>query len=151
MLWTDILVCPFGNVVRGDDLDENFLEVVLAVFGAEFGEGAFGEEFAGLDDADGVAELFDFTHDVSGEDYGFAGVAAFADEGGDSARGHDVEAKGGFIENHYWRIVDQGAGDGSFLLHAGGEFVAAALAEGVHIQAIEDGVEAFSQREFVEA
>src|SRR5277367_1849813 len=105
MLRRDILVGPFGNVVRGDNFYENFLKVVLAMFGAEFGEGAFGEEFAGLDDADGVAELFDLGHDVGGEDYGFAVVAAFADEGGDGARGHDVEAEGGLIENHYWGIV----------------------------------------------
>src|SRR5256885_6472183 len=69
-----------GNVVWRDDFDEDFLEVVLGVLVAEFGERTFGEKLARLDDADGVAELFDFTHDVCGEDDRFAVVAAFADE-----------------------------------------------------------------------
>ncbi len=98
---------------------------------------------------DVVTELFDFGHDVGGKDYGFAVVAAFADEGGDGARGHDVEPEGGFIENHYRGIVDQGAGDGGFLLHAGGEFVAAAVAEAVHVQARKDFVHALLERGFV--
>src|SRR5437667_231315 len=79
-----------GNVMWGDDFDEDFLEVVLGVLVAEFGEGAFGEELARLDDAEGVAELLDFTHDVRGEDDRFAVVAAFADESGYRASGHDV-------------------------------------------------------------
>src|SRR6267143_1597570 len=47
---------------------------------AELSECTFDKELAGLDDADGVAELFDFAHDVGGEDDGFAEVAALADK-----------------------------------------------------------------------
>src|SRR5713226_3409722 len=134
-----------------DNFDEDFLEVLLGIFFAELREGAFGQKLAVVNDADDVAELFDFAHDVRGEDNGFAAVAAFADEGGDGASGHDVEAEGGLVEDHHRGVVDQGAGDGSLLLHAGGKLVAAAVAEGVHIEAIEDDVEALLEGGFVEA
>ncbi len=96
-----------------------------------------------------VAELFDLAHDVGGEDDGFAAVTAFANEGGDGASGHDVEAVGGLVEDHDGWIVDQSAGDGGFLLHAGGELVATAVAETVHVQAIKDVVDTLFQRGFV--
>src|SRR5713226_8442054 len=102
-----------------------------------------------MDDADDIAELFDFAHDVSGEDNGFALVAAFADESGNGARGHDVETVRGLVEDHNGRIVNQSAGDGSFLLHAGGEFVATAVTEAVHVETVEDVVDALFQGGFV--
>src|SRR6266571_6844916 len=145
----DTSVGLLGDVVGGDDFDEDFLEIVFGKLVAELREGAFGKEFAGLDDTDDVAELFHFTHDVGGEDDGFSVVTAFADESGDGAGSHNVEAAGGLVENHYRRIVNEGAGDGSFLLHAGGELVAAAVAEAVHVQAIKDIVDALFQRSFV--
>src|SRR5437660_12825063 len=100
-----------GNVMWGDDFDEDFLEVVLGVLVAEFGEGAFGEELARLDDAEGVAQLFDFTHDVRGGDDRFAVVAAFADESGYGASGRAVEASGGLIERDARTTGNEGAGD----------------------------------------
>src|SRR5260370_2441416 len=133
-----------------DDFDEDLLEIRLGVLFAELREGAFGQELAVVNDADDVAKLFDFAHDVGGEDDGLAAVAAFTDEGGDGASGHDVEAEGGLVENHHRGVVDQGAGDGSLLLHAGGMLVAAAVAEGVHIEAIENDVEAIFEGGFVE-
>src|SRR6266581_4530403 len=102
-----------------------------------------------MDDANGVAELFDFAHDVGGEDDGFSLVAAVADEGNDDACGHDVEAKSGFIEDHNGRVVNKSACDGGFLLHAGGELVAAAVAEAVHVQAVEDVVDTLFEGWFV--
>src|SRR5437879_13643754 len=116
-----------GNVMWGDDFDEDFLEVVLGVLVAEFGEGAFGEELARLDDAEGVAELFDFTHDVRGEDDRFAVVAAFADESGYGASGHHVEAIAGLIEDHDRSSVKRWGGDGGVVTDAGGRLDAAAL------------------------
>src|SRR5216684_10802 len=135
---------------RIDDFDEDFLEVLLGIFFAQLGEGAFGQELAVVNDADDVAELFDFAHDVGGEDDGFAAVAAFANESGDGAGGHDIEAVGGLVEDHDRGLVNEGAGDGGFLLHAGGELVAAAVAEAVHVQAIEDVVDALFQSSFVQ-
>src|SRR6266403_312241 len=151
MLRVDMSVGFLGDVVGRDDFDEDFFQFVLGVFLTELSEGAFHKEFAGLDNADGVAEFFDFGHDVGGEDDGFAVVATFADESGDGAGGHDVEAVGGLVENHDRWIVDEGAGDGGFLHHAGGELVAAAVAELVHVQAAENVVDAFFQGGFVEA
>src|SRR6266850_2170224 len=147
----DMSVGLRGDVVGRDDFDEDFFEFVLREFVAELGEGAFDKEFAGLDDTDGVAEPFDFAHDVRGEDDGFAVVAAFADESSDGAGSHDVEAVGGLVENHDGWIVDEGAGDGGFLHHPGGELVAAAVAETIHVQAAENVVDAFFQGGFVEA
>src|SRR5712664_477617 len=147
----DISVGRLGNVVGRDDFDEDFLEVVLGVFVTELSEGAFHQEFAGLDNADGVAEFFDFAHDVRGENDGLAVVAAFADESGDGASGHDIEAVGGLVENHDRWIMNKGAGDGGFLHHSSGELVATAVAETVHVQAAENAVDAFFQGDFVEA
>src|SRR6476646_697492 len=147
----DMSVVLLSDVVGRDDFDENFLELVLGIFVAKLCESAFDEEFAGLDDADGVAEFFDFSHDVCGEDDGFSVVAAFADEGSDGASGHNIEAVGGLIEDHDRGIVYESAGDGGFLHHAGGELVAAAVAEAVHVEAVENVVDPFLKRGFLEA
>src|SRR6266852_7245759 len=151
MLRVDMSVGFLGDVVGRDDFDEDFFQFVLGVFLTELSEGAFHKEFAGLDNADGIAEFFDFGHDVGGEDDGFAVVAAFADESSDGAGGHDVEAVGGLVENHDGWIVDEGPCDRGLLHHAGGELVAAAVAELVHVQTAENVVDAFFQGGFVEA
>src|SRR5712692_1842167 len=124
-----------------DDFDKDFLKITLGVFFAELGEGAFGQKLSFVNDADDVAELLDFAHDVSREDDGLSPVAAFPNESNDGARGHDVEAERRLIENHYRRIVDKRPGDGGFLFHAGGEFVAAAVAEVIHIQPSEEVID----------
>src|SRR6266513_1160809 len=64
----DMSVGLFGGEEGRDDFDEDFLEVMLGIFIAEFGECTFDKELARLDDADVVAELFDFAHVVVGED-----------------------------------------------------------------------------------
>src|SRR5579859_2738615 len=96
----DMSVFLLGDIMRRNDFDEDFLEIMLGIFVAKLGESALGKKLAGLNDADGVAELFDFGHDMGGKDNGFAVVAAFADEGGDGASGHDVKAVGGFVKDH---------------------------------------------------
>src|SRR6267143_2963799 len=98
MLRRDMSVGLLGDEVGRNDFDEDFLEVLLCVFVAKLGQSAFGEKFSIMDDADGVAELFDLAHDVGGENDGFAVVATFANESGNGARGHDIEAVGGFVE-----------------------------------------------------
>src|SRR5437899_5953310 len=147
----DMSVGLCGDVVRSDDFDENLFEVLLGVFFTELGEGAFSKKLAIMNDADGVAELFDFAHNVRGKDNGFAVITAFADKSGDRASRHDVETVGGLVEDHDGRIVDEGAGNGGFLHHTCGELVAAAVAEAVHVQAIEDIVDAFFEGGLVEA
>src|SRR5437773_11953042 len=93
----DILVSLRGNIVGSDDFDENVLEILFVMLIAKLRESAFGEKFAGLDDADGVAELFDFGQDVRGENDGFAVVAAFVDESRDGARGHAIKTAGWLV------------------------------------------------------
>ena len=88
---------------------------------------------------------------MRGEHHRFSALAAFADEAENGARGHHVETAGGLIENHHRRIVHQGARDGNFLLHAGGERVAAAAAKFIHAQALEKFVDAPAQQRFVHA
>src|SRR5690348_14391058 len=151
MLRRDMSVFLLGDIMRRNDFDEDFLEIMLRIFIAKLGESALGKKLAGLNDADGVAELFDFGHDMSGKDNGFAVVAALADEGGDGASGHDVKSVGGLVKDHDGGIVDKGARDGSLLHHAGGELVAAAVTKAVHVQTIEDSVDAFLKSSFVEA
>src|SRR6267154_3774405 len=107
ILRADMSVGLRRNIVGSDDFDENILEILFVMLIAKLCESAFGEKFSGLDDADSVTELFDFAHDVRGEDDGFAVVAAFVDESGDGARGHDIEAVGGLIEDHDGRVVDK--------------------------------------------
>src|SRR5258708_4418058 len=110
------------EVMGRDNLDEDFFKIALAVFFAELLESAFGEELSAVDDANDVAELFDFAHDVSGEDDGFALIATFAVEGEGGARGHDVR-----------------------------KFAGEAVAEFVHVRAVENAVRTLFQRGLVEA
>src|SRR5438876_11363385 len=151
ILRADMSVDLRRSVVGSDDFDENVLEILFVMLIAKLRESAFGEKFAGLDDADGVAELFDFGHDVRGENDGFAVVAAFVDESSDGARGQDIKTGGGLGEDHDGGVVDESAGDGSFLLHAGGEFVATTVAEAMHIATVEDAVDTHCARGFVQA
>src|SRR5947199_188335 len=89
--------------------------MTLAISGAEFGVRSFAEELAVVDDADAVTEFFDSAHNVAGEDNGFAFRAALSDELDDVARGENVKAEGGFVEDHDGRIVTDAAGDGDAL------------------------------------
>src|SRR6267378_1397393 len=75
----DISVGLLGGVVGSDDLNEDFLKFVLGVLVTKLCESAFDKQLAGLDDADGVTELFDFGHDVGGKNDGLAVLAAFAE------------------------------------------------------------------------
>src|SRR5260370_2399706 len=93
---------------RSDDFDDDFFEIMFCVFCLEFGESAFGEELAVVDDADGVAEPLHFAHDMGGKDDGLALGTAVGDESDNGASGHDVKAGGGLVENPDRRIVNEG-------------------------------------------
>src|SRR6266852_934870 len=149
MLRKDMSLYLRGDEMGCDNFHENLFQILFVVLLAKLREGSFGKEFAVLDDADGVAEFFDFAHDVSGENDGLSLVAALANEAGDGAGGHHIEAAGGLVEDHDGRVVNEGAGDGGFLFHAGGELVAATVAETVHVQAVENIVDALFQGGFV--
>src|SRR5215475_6407801 len=130
-------------VVRRDDLHENVFHIAEAVPLAQLLDGSLGQQLSVLDDAYDVAELFHLAHHVGRENHRLAAVAAFPNELDDGPRGHNVQAQCGLVKDHDRRIVHQGARNGSLLLHAGGEFVAAPVAETVHVQPIEDFVDAF--------
>src|ERR1700682_16447 len=129
---------------------ENLLEIDLRIFFAKTCQRPFGKKLPALNDADGVTKLFNFAHDVSGENNGFAEVAALADKCRNSARSHDVKTQGRLVKDHDGRIVHKGARDGGFLLHASGKLVTAAIAEAVHIETGEDVIDAFFQCGFIE-
>ena len=90
-----------------------------------------------MDDADPIAELLGFTHDMCREDNRFAAFSAFANEIHDRPGADDVEARGWLIEDHHRRIVNERASDGNPLLDARGESLAAAIAKGIDIQPLE--------------
>src|SRR5262249_46693179 len=94
-----------------NDFDEDLFEVFFAMFFAKLRERSFGEQLAGLNDANHITESFDLGHDVSGEDDGFSAVTAFADKIDNAARRHYVKAGRRFVENHNGGIMDEGACD----------------------------------------
>src|SRR5690348_12031168 len=151
MLRIDMSVRLRRNKVRSDDFDKDFFEVLLVMLVAKLVESAFGEELARLDDADGVAEFLDLGHDMRGENDGLVAFAAFADERSDAAGGHNVEAVGGLVKDHDGRVVDESASDRGLLFLTSGELVAAAVAKVVHVETVEDVVDALFQSGFVEA
>src|SRR5262249_23080925 len=104
-----------------------------------------------MDDSEVVAEPLDLTHDVGREDDGLPAVPAVADEADDRARGYHIEPGGGHVKNNKGRFVAEGAGDGGFLLQPGGNLVAPPVAKTVHIQAVENVVDALFERGLVEA
>src|SRR5256885_6655409 len=57
ILRADMSVDLRRSVVGSDDFDENVLEILFVMLIAKLRESAFGEKFAGLNDADSVAEL----------------------------------------------------------------------------------------------
>ncbi len=87
---------------------------------AEFFEGALGDETTAVDDGDVAAETLDDLEDVRGEEDGGAA--------GDHALKHVFEgaccdgvyAFEGFVEEEDFGAVDDGGGEGEFLLHAVG-------------------------------
>src|SRR5260370_39609766 len=101
----DMSVGLRGDKVGSDYLDENLFQILLVMLLAKLRQGAFGKKFAVVDDADGVAVLFEFAHDLGGEDDGLTVVAAFADERSDGAGGQDVEAVGALIHDHDGRSL----------------------------------------------
>ena len=124
-----------------DGSDEDFFEVGSVGLGTEFCESAFAQELAVVDDSDAVAKFFDFAHYVAREDDGFTFGAAVADEFDNIARGENVKAVGGLVEDHDGRIVDDAARDGDALFHAGGEFVAPDVLEFGDVEFFNDSID----------
>ena len=73
---------------------------------------------AGPDERDAVAQPVGLVEIVRGEDDGAARRAQLLDRLADDEHGLRVERRGGFVEEHDGRIVEQGARDRELLLHA---------------------------------
>ena len=88
--------------------------------GAEFFEGAVGDEMAAVDDGDVRAESLDDLHDVRGEEDGGATGDHALEHGFEGAGGDGVDAFEGLVEEEDFGTVDDGGGEGKFFLHAVG-------------------------------
>lgn len=110
-----------------DEVEEGFAEGGLLGLGEELGGGSLGEDLAVADDAEAVAEVFGLVHHVGGEEDALAGAFEFEDGVFDVLGGDGVEAGGGFVEDDYGGVVDDGAGEGDALFHSGGEAVVGAV------------------------
>lgn len=94
------------------------------------------------DDAEAVAEVFGLVHHVGGEEDAFSGAAEFGDGFLDVLGGDGVEAGGGFVEDDDGGVVDDGAGEGDALFHAGGEAVVGAVGVFGDVEEGEGGLDA---------
>ncbi len=88
-----------------------------------------GAHAAGVDHGDAVAQVLGLFHDVSRVDDAAAGGPRLHDEFLDAARRWHVEARGRLVQDEDGRIVQDGAGDGRLLLHAGGQLVSSRVGE----------------------
>ena len=85
---------------------------------AELFEGAVGDEMATVDDGDVRAEALDDLEDVRGEEDGGAAGDHALKHGLEGAGGDGVDAFEGLVEEEDFGAVDDGSGEGKFLLHA---------------------------------
>src|SRR3990172_2799938 len=125
-----------------DQRKEYLLQVRLDVSLFQLIEGPAGENVPFVDDGDAIAELFGFAHDVRREDDALAVLAEGRDVLLHGAGDEDVEAGGRLVEDEHGGIVNDGPGDGDFLLHAGGHFRSKNVAEVVHLERVEDSLHA---------
>ena len=105
-----------GGVVRLDDGPP-------ARFGggAEPVDGALGDEPAGADDDDAVAQALDEVELVGGEEGGHTGSGALAQHGAHDVDRHRVQAGEGLVEDEQVGAADEGGGELDALLVAQGE------------------------------
>ena len=114
------------HFLLGDEVEEDFLERRLAAdAAAQFGERAFGDEPAVIDDADAFGHAFGHFENVGGHDDGDALLDLFEQHLLDLPGGAGIEAGQRFVENDELGIVHERAGEGDLLQHALGEAAAA--------------------------
>lgn len=89
---------------------------------------ARGNDFAPLDEDNGVTGDFDFTQEMGVEEDGGAALAFIADDVADEVAAHGVEARSGLIEEDEFRLVNEGLGKADALHHAFGEATETAIA-----------------------
>ncbi len=89
---------------------------------------ARGNDFAMLDEDDGVTGDFDFAQEMRVEKDGGAALAFIADDVADEMAAHGVEARSWLVEKDEFRLVNEGLGKADALHHAFGEAAETAVA-----------------------
>src|SRR5688572_28813664 len=112
-----------------DEVEEGLLERSLVGGPLELVRAPLGQDAAGVEQADAIAEQLGFGQVVGGEEDRLAPVAQAAHVVAQEAAGEDVQAGGGLVEDEERRVVNQGARDRDPLLLAGRELLAAAAEE----------------------
>ena len=113
--------CPFRDAEK-----KILAQIVGANVNLDFAIGggtkiARGNDFAVLDEDDGVTGDFDFAQEMGVEEYGGAALAFIADDVADKMAAHRIEARSGLIEEDEFRLVNEGLGKADALHHAFGE------------------------------
>src|SRR6185437_13549177 len=83
-----------------DQLHEGLLEARLPGLLAQGVGGPLGDDATTRDDDHVITQRADFLHDVCGKEHATTIVPQAAQEFAQAARGHDVQAVGGLIEQH---------------------------------------------------
>src|SRR5690242_16512277 len=104
-----------------------------------------------MNNADRIAKLLRFTHNVCGKNHGFADFSALTNEGHDGPGTDHIQAGSRLVEDHHGRIVDESSGNGDALFDAGGKIFAAAIAEYIDIQAFEESKSTTASGGLIEA
>ena len=108
------------------------------VAAAELFGGAMVDDFAGVDEEEGVAHFAEFGEDVGGDEEGFALLGEDADEVLEFDAGFGVEAGGRFVEDEELGVWEEHAAKAEALAHAFAEFVDGAVGEGGEVGEVED-------------
>ena len=120
-----IVIIAKGTVMAAGSADE---------LRAQFIGAAGGHHRALGDDHDVVTQRAHLLHDVAGQDHAAAFLAQAQQETAQRARGHHVQAVGGFIEDDVARVVHQRTGDGGLGALALREAIGLAVEDVTHVQ-----------------
>jgi hypothetical protein len=99
---------------------EKLLQRVGAVLALEFLRRAFREQFALGDDGDAIAHAFDDIEHMGAVHDRLAFAGEGFEQGLEADSGIRIEAIERFVEQHHFRIVQQGGGDDDLAPHAFG-------------------------------
>ncbi len=103
------------------------------------------------DHHDAITQRRDLLHDVAGEDHAAAFVAQLPQETAHGARGHHVQAVGGFVQDDVARVMHDGARDGGLGALALREAFGLAVEDVFHFQRLRQGLHALCDGSFAHA
>lgn len=102
-------------------------------------------DFALLDEHDGIASNFDFTEKVGIEENGSAALALIANDVADEAAAHGVEAGSGLVEEDEFGLVNKSLGQTDALQHTFRKAAKTAVAMRCEADKIEEGGNAVAE------